>query len=198
MHHTVITVASSILLSAVTVTATPLLQVLSPRSDVSVTGYAYGGCVTEATKTRALSGNSYFDDLMTVEKCAAACSSFTSFGVEYGRECYCGNSVNPGSQSAPESDCSFPCPGNAAEYCGGGNRLNMYSKSVSDLSVSSSRTTTYSSLGCYTEATVGRALTGLTVADDTMTVEKCSKSCAGFSMFGLEYYREVCTNFTRQ
>ncbi len=53
--------------------------------------------------------------------------------------------------------------------------------------------TAYSSRGCYTETTDGRALAGKTSPDDEMDVEKCAAICAdaGFSMFGLEYYREV-------
>lgn len=65
---------------------------------------------------------------MTLEKCASVCSSYSYFGVEYGRECYCGNDLNEGSIEAPASDCSFPCPGKLTETCGAGNRLNLYSK----------------------------------------------------------------------
>ena len=38
----------------------------------------------------------------------------------------CGNSLAAGSGSAPTSDCNMACSGNAAEVCGGGNRLNLY------------------------------------------------------------------------
>jgi WSC domain len=50
--------------------------------------YAYQGCYTEATRIRALTGKAYFNDSMTVEACATACTGFTWFGVEYGREVY--------------------------------------------------------------------------------------------------------------
>jgi hypothetical protein len=63
---------------------------------------------------------------MTIEQCMSDCSAYSHFGVEYGGECYCGNVINTGSVLATLSDCSFICPGNAYEYCGAGNRLEMY------------------------------------------------------------------------
>jgi hypothetical protein len=55
-------------------------------SPTAPAGYLNKGCYTEATNQRALTGNSYFDDAMTVAKCAAACPGFHLFGVEYGPE----------------------------------------------------------------------------------------------------------------
>ncbi|KAL2132695.1 hypothetical protein VTI74DRAFT_3475 [Chaetomium olivicolor] len=40
---------------------------------------------------RALAANFKGDDTMTVEMCAEYCSAYQFFGLEYGRECYCGN-----------------------------------------------------------------------------------------------------------
>jgi iron transport multicopper oxidase len=48
----------------------------------------------------------------------------------------------------------------------------------------------YSYVGCYTESTTGRALNLKTYADDSMTVEICASTCAGYVWFGLEYHRE--------
>ncbi|CZR50423.1 uncharacterized protein PAC_00295 [Phialocephala subalpina] len=177
----------------ITTNASPLLQALSPRADAVIPGYTDEGCYTEATNMRALTGGTYFDDLMTVEKCAAACSGYTWFGVEYGRECYCGDTINTGSVPAPSTDCNFQCPGDATENCGAGNRLNMYSKAST--APATETLTTYSTLGCYTEATTGRALVGLSQADNTMTVEQCASICSGFTTFGVEWYRECyCGN----
>lgn len=57
--------------------------VITPTDPV---GYTDQGCYTDSTSQRALTGKVYYDDLMTVAKCADACSAFTWFGVEYGRE----------------------------------------------------------------------------------------------------------------
>ncbi|KAE9375954.1 WSC-domain-containing protein [Stipitochalara longipes BDJ] len=185
MQSTVVTFTVSLFISTIFVNATPLLRELNPRSSVAIPGYVYNGCYTEATGQRALTGYAYYDDSMTVEKCAAACSTFAWFGVEYGRECYCGNSPNLGSVSTSETECSFSCPGNSAETCGAGNRLNMYSAAVVK-----QISPTYSQLGCYTEASNGRALNSYSIADDAMTVEKCAAACTGHWMFGVEWHRE--------
>ncbi len=50
-------------------------------------------------------------------------------GMEYGRECWCGNEAavkSLGRTFYPESDCNMPCPGNASTICGAGNRLSYY------------------------------------------------------------------------
>ncbi len=211
MLHTLIATAAGCAFFSSTVQASPF-QIFNKRAATALAGYTNQGCYTEATNGRALTGNAYFSDSMTVEKCAAACSSFAWFGVEYGRECYCGDSTNPGSVSTADSDCSFTCPGNSAETCGAGYRLNMYQKASdktksggSDKTTSASATASTSSTdtkpgkftakGCYTEATNGRALISKTYYDDAMTVEKCASACSAYTYFGVEYYRECyCGN----
>ena len=188
-----------------TVHLTTLLSIVHSRSLLSlnrrdgtfIQGYNYQGCYTEATTGRALSGTAYYNDQMTVEKCAVACKPFTYFGVEYSLECFCGNTINEGSAKTTEAECSSACPGNAAEQCGAGNRLNMYKKSTPDTisttssAVAISTPQSFTAKGCYTEAKNGRALTGKAYYDDAMTIEKCSTACADFTYFGLEYYRCV-------
>ena len=49
---------------------------------------------------------------------------------------------------------------------------------------------TYSYVGCYTEATKGRALSQKSFANDSMTIEACASTCAGYAWFGIEYRRE--------
>ncbi|KAK3308375.1 peptidase S8/S53 domain-containing protein [Chaetomium strumarium] len=62
---------------------------------------------------------------MTVEKCIQLAQGWQYAGVEYGGECWWGDSpVNP--QGANAGDCSQPCAGDAGELCGNGNRMIMY------------------------------------------------------------------------
>lgn len=44
--------------------------------------------------------------------------------------------------------------------------------------------------GCWTEGNGVRALSPGAFANDTMTVESCAASCAGYTYFGVEYGRE--------
>ncbi|EHK96804.1 putative fungistatic metabolite [Glarea lozoyensis 74030] len=106
---------SSTTSSATSATSSATSTSSTAASPTAPAGYTDAGCYTEATGQRALTGKSYFDDSMTVEKCAAACTGYEWFGVEYGRECYCGNTINDGSVPTARSECSTPCPGNSAE-----------------------------------------------------------------------------------
>lgn len=183
----------------------------------TVRAYTLVGCQTEGTSSRALASASYADDNMTLESCATYCTGYTFFGTEYGRECYCGNALGAGSMPAAESECSMTCTGNPFEYCGAGNRLELYrltSSSSSSSSPSPSSTTTssgtappsptftttptvspYTLLGCYTEPPAARALTGSAFAAGDMTLERCAEFCSPFRYFGTEYASECfCGN----
>ncbi|EKD18373.1 WSC domain containing protein [Drepanopeziza brunnea f. sp. 'multigermtubi' MB_m1] len=99
----------------------------------SASGFKYLGCYTEADN-RALAGASFPDDSNTVKKCAANCARFKYAGVEYGRECYCSDTLKSGSTAASENECNMACVtdpqcskgGNSLELCGGSVRLNVY------------------------------------------------------------------------
>ncbi len=146
--------------------------------------------------------------------------------------------MNQSSTDPTVNGCNMVCKGNALEWCGGGNRLNLYNLDGSDPVPTSTVTTLRSTkpastrvstssrsisissasspvaptptgpitvtslagwnyLGCYSEATVGRALNSLLLpipgADNS--VEKCAAACAGYTYFGVEYGSEC--EFTR-
>ncbi|RDW71173.1 hypothetical protein BP6252_07736 [Coleophoma cylindrospora] len=113
----------------------------TPAIKPTISGYTYLGCYTEGTNVRALGSAAYYDySTMTLEECAADCAGYTYWGVEYGGECYCGDSLGAGSVIAPAGDCSFICPGNTLEYCGAGNRLELYGPASSSSSSSTQST----------------------------------------------------------
>ncbi|KAM0794890.1 WSC domain-containing protein [Usnea florida] len=202
-------------------------QLASGPITVNQTGnYNYIGCYSEGTGGRALSGLAPqipADIGNTIESCAASCKGYTYFGVEYSNECYCGNVINAGSVNQPSSDisvngCSMECGGNVTEYCGGPIRLDMYqlngslpapASTTSSASAATTPTVTpgapsvvpsaggYGYIGCYTDSTANRALTGVAnpVSGATLTIEACAAACAGFTYFGVEYSAECyCGN----
>ncbi|WVR00301.1 hypothetical protein IAU59_007444 [Kwoniella sp. CBS 9459] len=212
-------------------TAPVVVVPAAPVVNPGVNGFSYLGCYTEATGMRALSVAKGLGSANSIANCTAACQGYTYAGVEYGQECYCGNTLNTGSVRALEADCSMTCAANASEYCGAGNRLNVYtisnvttststtsaavstsasasvSGSVSASTTSSSAAPTstvpttpatisaYAYVDCHTEPDGARALSGLTLATDDMTLDKCAATCAGFTYFGVEYARECyCGN----
>ena len=117
-----------------------------------------------------------------------------------------------------QGDCNFVCPGNGNEYCGAGNRLEMYQKggtaqsSTTATGTTAGATTTVTATGnggatglpagwtyagCYKEGTSGRALPYQQPDSQTNTNEKCVAACiaAGYTVAGMEYSQQCfCAN----
>lgn len=108
-------------------TTSPSAPTGGPYVNPGVNGYTSIGCYTEGTNSRALpNGETMVNS--TVAVCVAACqaSNYIYAGLEYGQECWCGNSFAAGAVPTAITDCSTPCKNNATEYCGAGQRLNVY------------------------------------------------------------------------
>lgn len=157
------------------------------------TTFTYIGCYSEssalANKPRTFSSTSYSSSSNTVELCAAFCSAYAYFGVEYGSECYCGNSVTSGATSVG-TGCTMKCAGNASEYCGGGNRLNAYAKSGTTSASMQGTVTCPSANGqTYTSSTGARFAVecgvdhagGDMAATSASTFNGCIEACAARS-----------------
>ncbi|MCJ1314408.1 hypothetical protein MMC25_008090 [Agyrium rufum] len=168
-------------------------------------GWVYSGCYTEATNGRALSGGSYTDGkAMTEESCVAYCAGkgFVLAGTEYSSECYCGNSLNTGANTAAAGDCSMACSGNATEPCGGPNRLTVFNHSTISAPPPPSHDPGppgWSFLGCYVDGTARTLTTPMAVTGggSAMTVALCTSACSNgkYSYAGLEYAGECyCGN----
>lgn len=185
----------------------------APFQPDSVGNYTWYGCETEATNARALKLFNTDDDAMTLEMCRAFCDSKGTifFGVEYGRECYCGNKFEKGSVDAPSSDCSMPCAGDATNFCGNGNRLSVYLKDGASAPSPSPTSSSGGSLpaatgfpegwtnqGCWQDGPNGRIMPTYQASDDSdLTQQKCAQLCfdQGYSVSGTEYYDQCfCTN----
>ncbi|KAI9279502.1 pectate lyase superfamily protein-domain-containing protein [Umbelopsis sp. AD052] len=113
-----------------TTTTSSKTSTTTSASPSSSNGWTYLGCYVDALTPRTLPwGGATIPAGMTVEGCEADCAanSYIYAGVEYGNECWCGNTMPP--TSAPASDCNMPCKGNAAETCGAGSRFNVYKSS---------------------------------------------------------------------
>ncbi|KAK3944151.1 WSC domain-containing protein [Diplogelasinospora grovesii] len=189
---------------------------MPPAYKKTVGNYVYYGCRTDSTAARTLSGKIVgASSGNTIESCAAACAGYTYFGVEYGTECYCGNTLGGTNAAAVESTCSYTCAGDPTELCGGSSRISVYvlngmvtanpSSSTSSASSTSSVVAAtpsnlasvggYSFVDCHTDAVAARTLQGSSIQSATMTVEYCASYCAGFTYFGVEYSAECyCGN----
>ncbi|KAF2816733.1 WSC domain-containing protein 2, partial [Mytilinidion resinicola] len=165
------------------------LSPTAPSSTPSSSAFAFQGCYTDSSASRAYSAAVFYDNNLTVEKCALDCSKFQYFGVEFGGECYCGNSRDPSSTRAGISECNVACSGNTDEYCGGASRISAY-KNLNYAPVTNPTIAGYTYQGCFSEAQGGRALADSSTATDGLTVESCASFCGGSTYFGVEYGRE--------
>ncbi|KAI0195948.1 WSC domain-containing protein [Astrocystis sublimbata] len=105
--------------------------------------YAYAGCFNESaglpntTGLRALDGPSEVKEgEMTVALCLAFCAqgdpqqnhvaAYRYAGLEYSRECWCGDELNPLVTQLKDGACDFPCDGDKTTACGGQLKLSLY------------------------------------------------------------------------
>jgi hypothetical protein len=132
---------------------------------------------------------------MTYASCAAFCSGYNYFGVEYGSECYCGDSFTNPTDTVPETDCSLACSGDATEICGAGNRMNLFKSITQHTGPSNPSIAGYTYASCHTDNVGDRVLDAKYLFDNSMTVETCATFCAGYTYFGTEYGTECyCGN----
>ncbi|KAL7797567.1 heme peroxidase [Trichoderma ceciliae] len=173
-----------------------------PTHRPTVDGYVMVSCWTEGDGVRALAGISYADDSMTLESCKDYCSGYVYWGTEYGRECYCGNTLAKSSDEAPIDECNMACGGDASEFCGAGNRLELYSTTVTQAPaptgtlIHEPTVGPYTLVGCWTEGQGVRALGQKSTLQANLTNEACAEFCSDFRYFGTEYGEECyCGSF---
>jgi len=69
---------------------------------------------------------------LTPQLCRDQCSAkgFIFAGLQYGGQCFCGNTPPPKSRLAPIKQCSYACSGDKGLKCGGYWRMNVYQSDV--------------------------------------------------------------------
>ncbi|KAL1948678.1 hypothetical protein VTO73DRAFT_10484 [Trametes versicolor] len=191
-----------------------------PTTESIPTGWTSAGCVSDSG-ARALTGYSFASDSMSLTTCVSTCASkgFSMAGVEYGRECYCGNSFQNGNGNAlAASSCNIPCAAKTGSTCGGSWALSLFkhnSVAIANPVPASATATTqaakptvsaaapsnstnvsglpsgWSAVGCASDVP-GRTLNVDAYTSQQMTIGGCIAHCAqlGHTMAGLEYARE--------
>lgn len=102
-------------------------------TDLTSSNWAYAGCAADDYFDRTLTGPSTSSDSMTVKTCVDFCESkgHALAGLEYARECYCGDDYSDAQQAPREGvlgACGEPCSGDESEICGAAGALSMYRK----------------------------------------------------------------------
>ncbi|KAK4184351.1 WSC domain-containing protein [Podospora australis] len=114
--------------------------------------FHYVSCWTDKVDDRSLKAVDWRTDDMTLEKCAERCKDYSYFGLEYSRECYCGDDLL--GEAAPEKDCGILCVGASTQWCGGPDRLNLYAKAAASATSTSEIATSTAEPGIQTSSTV--------------------------------------------
>ncbi|KAK5119512.1 hypothetical protein LTR85_007612 [Meristemomyces frigidus] len=117
----------------------PTTAAASATALASAYGYTYAGCYNETTGfagsggARALADMSSANNTMTAASCLDFCSQGNNgttmqyAGIEYGRECYCGQYLSALSEEInATARCIYACDGNSSEICGGALALSLY------------------------------------------------------------------------
>ncbi|CAK3834219.1 Hypothetical predicted protein [Lecanosticta acicola] len=109
---------------------------VAPKIKTPIGKFLSKQCYTDPnTNGRALTGAYMTSPTLTEDSCVKYCLGkyFHYAGVEYGNECYCGNSINAAS-GAVKTTCPvanmMPCAGNGLQYCGGSALLTLYYSST--------------------------------------------------------------------
>ena len=118
----------------------------------------------------------HIDRRLTIDRCQFRCFGYSYFGVENGRQCYCGNAIQNGAIPADMTGCDVQCAGNRNQVCGGDGMINIYQVQQA-ASPGQPRIVTYTYDGCYTEPEGGRALTKIYTSLQ-QTQDKCLRDCA--------------------
>ncbi|KZV98398.1 WSC-domain-containing protein [Exidia glandulosa HHB12029] len=96
-------------------------------------GWSATGCFTDNVAKRVLTGAGLWaGQPMTPAVCQARCASlgFKLAGVEYGQECYCGNSLVNGAAKVDAAQCSMACKGDGKQKCGAADRIQVFQRTT--------------------------------------------------------------------
>ncbi|KAI5778011.1 hypothetical protein EDC01DRAFT_623331 [Geopyxis carbonaria] len=203
---------SSTTTSSSTTTAPTTSPTTSPTTTTTTTApttaptnlpgnYTYLGCATEGVGGRALPLAFTSSSTMTPSLCQTFCTGLNHplSGTEYASECYCGTSLTNGA-ALGSAACTMACSGAPLSICGGPSALSVYNWTSAPAVVPVVPATPavlpgyadYVSLGCWTEGTNERALSGAATSSANMSVPVCVDYCKarGFALAGVEYAAE--------
>ena len=105
----------------------------STVTDGLPSGWEYKGCFVDKTDARVLPLRLPDDPELTAQECVSSCYQlgYSVAGLEYRRECFCGNAIYNGGTLAPwQTDCNMTCTGDAMQVCGALNRSSTYSNAT--------------------------------------------------------------------
>ncbi|KAG2002470.1 hypothetical protein CC2G_004661 [Coprinopsis cinerea AmutBmut pab1-1] len=164
--------------------------------------WTYGGCWVDNANGRVFTHGMGTSPTQTVQTCIAACqtANFTLAGIEFGVECFCGNTLVNGAEQVADGQCSMECGGDSEQACGGPSRLSVYTSTgnVEALPVPTTQTDNlpgnWEYRGCLVEAVGRRMFPNQILWERNNSAVACMEQCAKFGYpasateFGYECY----------
>eukprot|EP00752_Nemacystus_decipiens_P012472 g11046.t1 len=161
------------------------------------------GCFVDRTGDRVFETFLTSSGDNTPENCEASCGSgYAYFGVQYGRECFCGRQgeeYNKHGESA--GGCNMDCTGDRSTTCGGRHAIEVFSiggalpatpAPVTPAPVAQPTVTPTTPpgmppgyLGCWRDKRERIFASGPTRTSDN-TPERCQATCSEYAYFGLQ------------
>ncbi|CAN0347997.1 unnamed protein product [Ectocarpus sp. 6 AP-2014] len=126
----------------------PTAVVALAQSSSKTMGYL--GCYTDRND-RVFSGPMTSSADNSPETCKAACEGYAFYGLQYGKQCFCGASDEDFTRHGESQECLLRCTGDRKSICGGVWAMSVY---VMDGYESSTSSGTSSSSG-YSSISVG-------------------------------------------
>lgn len=117
------------------------------RAAAVPTGWEAQGCVSDAEAPNRVLSDHHTDASLTSASCIKSCaaSGYKLAGTQFGKECWCGNTLNTaGGAGQSSGGCDMPCAGDASQVCGGNYHLNLFATSSSK-NATTTTTSSYSS-----------------------------------------------------
>ncbi|KEY70677.1 hypothetical protein S7711_02276 [Stachybotrys chartarum IBT 7711] len=180
-------------------TATSATPTPTPQPTELPDGWSSYGCWIDGRDGRILNYQAPDDPALTLEKCVQKCADRgnTVAGAQYYTQCFCGDMVvNGGEEATSNSQCSTPCGGNTDQYCGGPDRMSLFSigePRVAGVPTVVEAVGEWVYQGCARD-NLGDARTfpWQLIFENTMTPSDCLDACAefGYMAAGLEYGQE--------
>ena len=95
---------------------------------ISFPGIIWDGvCVKNHKDNYAIPYNAEIN-MLTEALCKSFCLNVNKlyFGVQFGRQCHCGNEQPSFQHLLPSSECNMTCEGNSSQMCGGAYRATVF------------------------------------------------------------------------
>ncbi|KAF7355773.1 hypothetical protein MSAN_01495300 [Mycena sanguinolenta] len=114
-----------------------------PTTPQQVGPWSYAGCFPDSVSARQLPNQQIIPGGVTVESCTSACQAggFVFAGLEFGQECWCGNSLS--ASSVLRTSCATACVTNTTEFCGGPSLLTVYENPTAQVCSESTLTSAF-------------------------------------------------------